>query len=324
MLSKASKVTASIMGVGALALVANINSIPTFADNPNPENLNFTANVTEALSVAITVPEEWATGDPSPAGVNNLLRNKITLNVYSNNPNGFTASMTTGSDSTNLKHSSVTTDTDSTIIKTLETEWTRANTSTTNFWGYSIDDSELQGTYHPLVKLKSANPIELIARTDSIDANNPITSRDIYFGAKADTSKVAGEYTGTVVISVVSGIISEDNPVTPEHPVVPSDPTTQSDPENAVAYNESPTGGSANGTTTYTYTTTDEAEGTTTTTTNINDGNVVSSYSNPQGVVSNVNDNSVLTTALAATASVAAAAGVVFLVLAKRKKDDEE
>ena len=99
MLSKVSRAAVSILGVGALAVLANINLSPAFASNPDPENINFKANVKEALSVSITVPEDWASGD-----IDTLLRNKVILNVHSNNADGFTASMTTDDENTYLAH----------------------------------------------------------------------------------------------------------------------------------------------------------------------------------------------------------------------------
>ena len=325
MLSKVSRATVSIMGVGALAALANINFSPAFAVNPAPADINFQANVKEALSVSITVPDDWVSGD-----IDTLLRNKITLNVNSNNANGFTASMTTDDENTYLAHTAIEPTDDSLKINTLQSNWTRSDTFTTNFWGYSIDDENETGTYSPLVGLGSG-PITLISRTESIDADNPITSRDIYFGAKANTSKVAGTYSKTVVISVVSGMIAPDDPTDP-NPVIPIDPVTPnsnpgaSDPTANPSYS-----------TTYNrtaYTTTTSGAGTTTTTTNVNEGDTVSSYERPQGVKNTTKtnsvdgsdnaDNSVLTAALATTAAVAAGAGTMFFVLAKRKKDDDE
>ena len=135
MLSKVSRATVSIMGVGALAALANINFSPAFAVNPAPADINFQANVKEALSVSITVPDDWVSGD-----IDTLLRNKITLNVNSNNVNGFTASMTTDDENTYLAHTTIEPTDDSLKINTLQSNWTRSDTFTTNFWGYSIDD----------------------------------------------------------------------------------------------------------------------------------------------------------------------------------------
>lgn len=312
------------MGVGALAVLANINYLPAFADNPDPANMNFQANVKEALSVSITVPEDWVTGD-----INTLLRNKVTLNVYSNNINGFTASMTTDDEYTDLAHTTLEPTSDNLIIPTLSSDWTRSDTSTSNFWGYSINDDDETGTYSPLVGLGSG-PITLISRTESIDEDNPITSRDIYFGAKADATKVAGTYSKTVVISVVSGMVAPDdptNPVIPDNPVTPTSNPGASDPSANPSYS------STYNRTAYTTTTSNPGTGnddaTTTTTTNIDEGDTVNYYKNPQGVKNSDgsgdgSNNSILTTALATTAAVAAGAGTLFFILAKRKKDDED
>ena len=328
MLSKVSRATVSILGVGALAVLANINISPAFASNPDPENINFKANVKEALSVSITVPEDWASGD-----IDTLLRNKVILNVHSNNADGFTASMTTNDENTYLAHTTIEPDSDNLKINTLQSNWTRSDTTTTDFWGYSINDNDENGTYSPLVA-KGSGPITLISRTDSIDADNPITSRDIYFGAKASTAKVAGTYSKTVVISVVSGITTPDDPTDPNNnPVIPNDPVTPESNPGASDQTANPSYSTTYDRTAYTYTTTGSGESTTTT--NINEGDVISSYERPHGVKDtskkstdgngsdNGADNTVLTAVLATTAAVAAGAGTLFFILAKRKNDDE-
>lgn len=311
----------SFVVVSLLATLANTNLSPAFADNPAPKNAVFEVDVKEALSVAITVPEEWASGDTG-----DLLRNKITLNVFSNNANGFTASMTTNTTNTSLNHTTVETTTGSTTIPTLSASWTRNDTSTTNFWGYSLDDAEEAGTYSPLVGLGSG-PITLISRTESIDPVNPITSRDIYFGAKADANKVAGTYSNTVVISVVSGITTPDDPTDPgNNPVIPHDPVTPSSNPGASDPTANPSYSSTYDRTAYTTTTADGTSSTTTTT--INEGNAVGSYANPHGIKrsddTDIAGNTGLTAALAVATAVAAGTGAFFFILAKRKKDDDE
>ena len=319
MLNNASKVAALIIGIGTLATLANIGSMPAFADNPSPAEAKFDVNIQEALSVSITVPENWAKGD-----VGDFLRNKVSLKVSSNNANGFTASMTTKTADTDLKHQTVESTGDNAVIHTLSSDWTRSDVSATNFWGWSINDDEESGTYSPLVGLGSG-PITLITREASIDPDSPITSRDIYFGAKANTTKVAGTYSNTVVISVVTGMVAPDDPT---NPVIPDNPVTPSGPESdeVVEYSTT-TGSSSNGVTTYTYRTTNDDD-TTTTTTTVNDGDVRGSYTPPQGAKksteTNISNNSAVIAALAIATGVAVGAGTLFFVLAKRKKDDDE
>lgn len=319
MLGKVSRATVSILGAGAIVALIGTSPLPAFADNPEPADAKFDVNIQEALSVSVTVPEEWAKGD---AG--DLLRNKVSLKVSSNNANGFTASMTTKTADTDLRHQTVESTNDNALIHTLSSDWDRSDTSTTNFWGWSINDDEESGTYSPLVGLGSG-PITLITREASIDPNNPITSRDIYFGAKVNISKVAGTYSNTVIISVVTGIVAPDdptNPVIPDNPVAPSESGS-----DEIAEYSTTTGGSSNGVTTYTYRTTND-DNTTTTTTNVNDGDTRNSYDRPQGVKrateTDTPDNSALITTLAAAAGVATGAGMFFFVLAKRKKDENE
>lgn len=303
-LSKVSLFATTLFAISAIALPVTPTASAT--------DVTFEVNVKDSLSVTISTPTEaaWATGD---AG--DFLRNKISVNIVSNNSNGFTAGMTTGSANTYLTNTSKNT----IHLDTLSSNWTRSNTSTTNFWGYSLDDDSETGTYSPMVAY-STTPITILS-----SSNGTTGSKDVYFGAKADLTQAAGTYAGTVVISVVTGTggdaLDQGEPVNPATPV-----TT----DNTPAYNPS-TGGSANGSTTYTYRSTNLVAATESVTTQVSEGNNTSSYNGytpPQGVtentVSNIASGSTMATVLATTASVAAASGILFFIVAKRKKDDDD
>lgn len=285
-------------------------------------NTTFQVNVKETLSVQITTPTTWASGD-----VNEFLRNKVSLNVSTNNANGFTASMYSQT-TTNLTNTSINTET----IPTLASSAVRGSFPA-NYWGYSLgvasfdnktygetDAGDNTSSYYPLVNT-SATPIKILTGTSN-------GSRDIYFGAKAGLAKASGTYTGTVVINVVTDTIdSNTNPMTPTNPATPSST------EETAAFTAAPVGSTSHGSTVYTYTRTNSTNHTTTTTTQVSDGNNVSAYSGytpPQGVSESTDYNvssagSPVAAGLATTASVAAASGILFFILAKRReKDDEE
>ena len=289
--------------------------------NAVTSNTTFQVNVKETLSVSVTSPISGATGN-----IDEFLRNKYTLNVTTNNANGFTASMYSVS-TTNLTNKIVNTQT----IPTLGSSSTRGSFPA-NYWGYSLGVSSFDGktynetdagntssNYYPLVST-SVSPITILT-----SASSGSSSRDIYFGAKANASKASGTYSGIVVISVVTGVIDNNNPITPDNPVGPN--ADEEEPK----YYPSPSGGSSNGTTTYTYRSTNVSDGTTTTTTQISDGDNRDSYNGytpPQGVIENtttdINGDSSLAAGLATTASVAAASGMFFFILAKRREDDDD
>lgn len=288
-------------------------SVLAFALHPQAiaeDATDFSVNVKESLFVSITTPTDWASGD-----IDTFLRNKVSIQVRSNNAAGFTASMTTKTPDTALTNTSKNTAT----LPTLSTSTSRSSFPA-NYWGYSLNDTDAgnnSSTYNALVG-STGTPITLLSSTTAASG-----SKDFYFGAKADVTKAAGTYTGTVVISVVTGVINEENPVTPTNPATPG-------PQNNTPnYNPAPTGGSSSGTTTYTYTNT--GSDTNTTTTEISEGDNTSAYSGytpPQGqtqnTISNISNNSALATGLATASSIAAASGIFFFVLAKRDKDDEE
>lgn len=292
-----------------LAVILSSASLNTYAVQ---ENVDFQVNIKEILSVSVTTPTDWATGN-----IDVFLRNPVSVSVTSNNSAGFTATMSMKTPDTFLTNMSKNTAT----LPTLTANSTRGNFPA-NYWGYSLDDTaagSASSTYRALVG-SNATPITLLQSSSATTG-----SKDFYFGAKGNAALPAGTYTGTVVINVVSGVIDNNNPITPTNPATPTGP-------NEVAtYNYSPTGGSSNGTTTYTYQRTNAQAGTTTTTTEVTDGNNVGSYQGytpPQGVsdrtVSSIGEDSPVATGLAVTASVAAASGMIFFIIAKRKKDDEE
>ncbi len=272
------------------------------------ENTEFEVNVREVLSVSVTAPTIWATGD-----VDTFLRNAVHIDVVTNNANGFTASMTMKTNETSLINTSKNTYT----LPTLSAQTSRANFPA-NYWGYSLNDTTAgseSSTYNALVGVNST-PITLL-HSDSAASG----SKDFYFGAKANVTQASGTYAGTVVISVVTGVIDNDNPVIPEDPDVPN-PTPE-----VPTYNEN------RDTTTYTYTTTNTSAGTTTTTTEVSAGNNRSAYGyieqmEPQGVeystTSRVSNLSGITTGLAIASSVAMTSGAFFLFAARREEDDED
>lgn len=278
----------------------------------NPCNTTFSVNVEEALSVSVEVPSTWASGTPtydqsSGTWSTDFLRNKVSVSVTSNNAQGFRASMyAAGTSLTNNSRSTFT-------IPTLASATTRGSFPV-NRWGYSLNDTEAgdtSSTYNALTNINS--PITIMSSTTATSS-----SRDIYFGTRADLTQASGTYTGTVVINVVTGS-PDTEPIIPDNPVTPADDTPN---DNIATYD------ATNNRTVYTTTTSSAT--TTTTTTLISDGDTTNTYQRPAGVtegsntMSNIDGSMPLATGLAVAASVAAASGVFFFIVAKRKKDDEE
>ena len=274
----------------------------------SPCNTTFQVNVKETLAVTVTPDATGGTGD-----IGNFLRNKVTLQVMSNNATGFTASMYANNASlTNAADSSKT-------IPSLSQTYQRS-AFPNNYWGYSLDvtDTSLNNksysetdagndssSYHALPT--SAAPASVIAQSGAGQV-----TRKMYFGTKADINQASGTYLGTIVISVVTGSVDPSDPTTPSNPATPN-----ATPDVAV-YNPAPTGG-ANGSTVYT-------SGATTV---VSDGDNRSAYAAAQGVterkgVENIANGSTIATGIAIAAAVAAAAGTGFLIFAKRRDDDDE
>lgn len=317
------KVIRSFISFAVVATLAAtylyLNPTSAVTCTTSPCSTTFEVNVKETLSVAVTTPTEWATGD-----ANEFLRNKVSIEVTSNNSTGFTASMYS-QDTTNLTNT-----TRSNVTMPTLASYSVKSSFPANYWGYSLgsgttgtgitynetDAGNNSSRYYPLAT--SSSPIQILTGTSS-------ASQDIYFGAKANMSQASGTYAGTVIISVVTGTINENT-----NPITPTNPATPSSNEGTAAYTSAPTGGS-NGSTVYTYTRVNSSTNTSTTTTQVSDGDNVSSYSGyqpPQGAIENtiskvVNESS-LAAGLATTASVAAATGMFFFIVAKRKEDEEE
>ena len=281
-------------------------------------NTNFRVNVSDALSVSVITPDQWAVGDPDE-----FLRNRIIVSANTNCVAGLTASMYTKTDNTNLVNTRKSTYT----IPTLETTTTLSGETPgasfpANYWGYSLNDAVsapiANASYGPLGD--PSHPV-LILHTSGPGSAGP---QDVFFGAKADMTKASGTYQSTVVISVVTGVI-ENDPTDPDYnPVVPENPATPTTPDTPT-YTPTP----APGYTTYT-TVTPNQDNTTTTTTEVSNGDTRSSYQAPHGVnnrtstSTEVSEGSALATGLAVTAAVAGATGFIFFLIGKRRKDEEE
>ena len=287
----------------------------------------FQVSVGEILTVDVAKPDTWTenTGE-----VSEFLTNKVSLTVSTNNTQGFQASMTTKTTETGLTNTTA-----SSSIPTLSSTNVAPASFPTNTgaWGFGLTilGGAAPTAYNPLVA-KNASVPSLIMQSTAAESK----ATDIYFGAKGAANTPSGKYSNTVLISVVSGVHDDTDPVTPVTPLPdnPSEPTTDNNnPGGTVAYNENGAAGNATGNTVYTNTYTSGTSPNTTTHTysEITSGNNTSNYNGyqyPQGVTTTtaaINEGTPLATGLAITAGVAAVAGVVFfLVAAKRRNDDDE
>ncbi len=306
------------------------DTMVTIQEN-NDDTTTLDVNVNESLTVSVTTPSEWASGD---AG--DFLRNKINLSVASNSASGYTASMYTSTTDAKLLN----TDDNQYFIPTLNASNTRGNFPA-NYWGYSLSttnstittaetDEGNDAAVYAAMTTSTSSPI-MIRETNTAGTY----SDNIYFGTKADSSQTAGVYSGTVVISVVSGVVDPStNPVTPTNPARSSDDANVTDnyatydstnERSVYTVNSTNTGGRNYTTrTTPTGTTTDTTTSTNNTTTEVIDGR----YTKPLGVTETstggASTNTALAAGLAVTAGVAATSSLIFFALARRKKDDED
>ena len=313
-------------GAPAITLITNQTSAATCPGGVC--NTTFEVDVSESLSVSVEAPT-----DPAEGEVDEFLRNTVTLDVTSNNPTGFTATMY--ADGTSLVNESESTVT----IPSLANSSVKSSFPA-NYWGYSLDtvgDTTGSYTYNSKIYNETNNgnsdsyyhPLPASSSPDTVLTGTGATTatRNLYFGAKADASQESGTYTGTIVISVVTGEVKNNNdssstPSTPVNPAQNSD-TTAGNATYSSTYNR-----------TVYYTTTSNtgtggAVDTTTTEAEVSTGDTTRTYANAAGVMesttsSNIAEGNTLATGLAITSAVAATSGVIFFILAKRKKDDEE
>ncbi|MBR2709594.1 hypothetical protein IKE72_00765 [Candidatus Saccharibacteria bacterium] len=296
-------------------------------NSANPCDINFQVNVVESLSVMVTTPQEWASGN-----IDTFLRNKVNLSVSTSNSSGYTASMYSKT-STNLS------DGNSHTIATLGSSSTR-EAFPANKWGYSLGagsdssvitakETDAGNTAATYAAMTTSTTSPSMIRTTANAVSNEST--DIYFGAKADVTQASGTYANDVVISVVTGTVNPStNPVTPTNPAVYGDDTTPNN--NTATYvgskNVSVASSSSTGTGAgYSGTAADDTSGDT----NIKSTEVIEgNYTAPLGVTTTttatnvVSNNNALATGLAVTAAVAATSGILFFIAGKRDDDDEE
>ena len=304
------KINKIFSSVAVLAAIATLIS-PALKASATDPTVTFEVDIDEVLTVSLTKPDVWASGN-----VNTLLRNKVTVSALTNNYYGVTVSMY--ANDTMLKNVDTYSSSDATsYIDTLATGTTTTNGSfSENRWAYSVLDTD--------AGLSSAvyNPVTTVSAPVTLFNNTPGTagttySKDVFFGAKATSAKQSGTYAQTVNFVAVTGVIDTDNPVVP---VTPSEDNTDSEIAAGDASYSSTTGR-----TTYTTRSTNTTNNTTTTTTQVMNGNTVSAYANAAGVTRSSNNNGQnVATALAVAAGVAAVSGVTFYALAKRSRDDDE
>lgn len=299
----------------------------------NPQNLTFQVNIDEVLTVAVTDPTTWASGDlvcssGSAASncVSGFLRNKVNVSAITNNGAGVKVHMFV--DHQELRNlTSYSASDASTYIPTVSSAVQPGNNGedfAANFWGYSTDDVDnysaataVNPTSHYSTLPLRAAPVKIIDTSTTGGANE-----DVYFGAKADGNKQSGTYAQTVYFAAITGNIDTDNPAVPVNPAGPN-------PTNEIAQHSN-TGVGTGGQTTYTTRTstgsgTDPITGSKdTTTTNVTKGDTTSTYANAAGVTTSSNNAAALATALGVSAVVTATSGAFFFVAAKRRKDDDE
>lgn len=306
--------------VGALAISTNIISpISKAAESGETE---FSVILEEALTVSITEPTTWASGN-----TDDLLRNKITVTALTNNKNGATVSMY--ADSNKLEHKTLYSASDATsYINTLDTSTYTKATFPANAWGYSLTDTAAgvdSASYLPIVT-DTAHPVTVLTYSfGSADA----ATKDVFFGARSSSSKKSGTYGQTVnFVAVTDTIDTSTNPAVPVEPTNPA-PAEDNTTNNVAVYD------STNNRTTYTTRTTTTGSGTgssagvsgntKTTTTTVTTGNTTNTYQPPAGVTtSGMNSGSSVAGALAVAAAVAATSGTLFFILAKRRDDDDD
>ena len=315
MLKTKTKVTTGIVGLALIFSAVAVNILSSdqshAACSSSPCNTTFQVNVQDTLAVTITTDYSDGTGNTG-----SFLRNKISLSVSTNSSNGFAASMYPQNYSTDNAPLVNTVDSSKTLPTwTGTTYYSCGGTSAcsnfpVNKWGYSLNDtSSYAGTYYAMTGT-SASP------TTVLTSSGTSGSKDIYFGAKIDSTQAAGTYEGKVVISVVSGTTT---PSTPSNPATPSDDTSG---DTTATYD------TTNNRTVYTTVSSTDSTTTTTTEVSTGDNRSVYSYAAPQGesktTESNIASTSQLATGLAVASATAATSGLIFFILAKRREDDED
>ena len=314
-----------------LLLVAAVMATPTFilssAHADVTKNINLQVNVEEVLTVTVTDPTTWASGDLSYNSTtdkyeSDFLRNKVTVEASTNNPIGVTVSMYTNN--TRLQNlTSYSSSDETSYIPTLASATTRGNFPI-NYWGYSVDDTTEGSNASNYGSLPtSASPVELFSTVGTASVGSG--SEDVYFGTKANNEKQSGTYAQTVYFAAVTGTINNDPSDPHYNPIVPQNPSTP-DPVDEIAFYSSTAGVGSNGQTTYTTRTRNTTTGNDTTSTQVTSGDVRSSYAHAAGVTTTDEGINVgaLAAALGVSAAVAAGTGFFLFAAAKRRKDDDE
>ena len=173
--------------LGGLLLLVVFLSSPV--DNTNAAT-DFDITVQPVLEVSLS-PSLHLTFETD----NVLHSGSIDLNVLSNSRNGFTATVSTIYDSSDVLGTSLTNTIDNNLrINTLTGSNIAAADFPTNRWGYSVDGGT---TFNAM---PGVNEPAIVLDTNSAAGNG---DKSIYIGTKVDTSTASGTYENALLITVV-------------------------------------------------------------------------------------------------------------------------
>lgn len=161
---------------------------------------------TDAIGSTINIPIL-----PTFSGIQNT--KDLAVNVSTNNPTGYTLTMSSATDDTNL----VNTDNSSLTIPSTTNTYAAPDVLDNNTWGASVWTTG-QDTSSTTFSMIPPLSVPLTINATAEPANTSMTT--LTFGAKVDTSLAAGTYTNTVVFTATTNYV-------PPLPIISSvSPTT--------------------------------------------------------------------------------------------------
>lgn len=185
-----------IIGILILTMFYPVANISYADDGTDSATTYVSADVLPVISLALPSTMRMAI-EPTVNGNFGSATGKLL--VATNSSDGYTLYMSTGDNTANLKSID---STNTAVIKPVAAN-SKASEFAANSWGYSLDSGQ-DKTYQPVAAGNSGESTSIKTTT----TNNPKDEYDLTFGAFINSELPIGQYSNSVVISVVA------NPVT--------------------------------------------------------------------------------------------------------------
>lgn len=196
-----------IVGYSSIGLILVIAALmlcpPTYTGLANAAE-NDTATRATASTISVGLGGDVTTGSSTVSGNGELSYGSTTLNVTTNNKTGYKLYLNSGNNRTTLKNES-----DTNVSQTINslTQNTIGTSMAGNTWGYALSTEAINAS--STFRALSTTSTEIDEQTTASTSGQTFRY-NLGFGAHVDNALPAGNYTNTVLISVIANPLPPD------------------------------------------------------------------------------------------------------------------